>query len=139
MNSFFRGVAAALALCAAPALAQDLDDSKDNVAGPYVPTPRVIVEEMLKLADIRGEDVVGGETFVKGGETEEAFGQESGDEEEGGAGEDLGSDEPAAEKAAAACAGGAAGVLQGLERLDAKKTKRGKEAEDEDCAYGDED
>src|SRR5437899_2032922 len=59
MNSFFRGVAAALALCAAaPALAQDLDDSKDNVAGPYVPTPWVIVEQMLKLADIRGEDVV---------------------------------------------------------------------------------
>jgi len=59
MNSLFRGVAAALALCAAsPAPAQDLDDSKDNVAGPYVPTPWVIVEEMLKLADIRGEDVV---------------------------------------------------------------------------------
>lgn len=59
MISFFRGAAAALALCAAaPSLAQDLDDSKDNVAGPYVPTPWVIVEEMLKLADIRGEDVV---------------------------------------------------------------------------------
>ena len=59
MNSSFRRVAAVLALCAAvPALAQDLDDSKDNVAGPYVPTPWVIVDEMLKLADIRGEDVV---------------------------------------------------------------------------------
>ncbi len=59
MNSGFRRVAAALALCAAaPALAQNLDDSKDNVAGPYVPTPWVIVEEMLKLADIRAEDVV---------------------------------------------------------------------------------
>jgi len=59
MISFFRGVAAALALCAAvAAFAQDLDDSKDNVAGPYVPTPWVIVDEMLKLADIRGEDVV---------------------------------------------------------------------------------
>jgi SAM-dependent methyltransferase len=54
-----RCVAAVLALCAAPpALAQDLDDSKDNIAGPYVPTPWVIVQEMLKLADIRGEDVV---------------------------------------------------------------------------------
>jgi len=31
---------------------------KDNIAGPYVPTPWVIVEEMLKLAGIRGEDVV---------------------------------------------------------------------------------
>jgi SAM-dependent methyltransferase len=59
MNSSFRRVAAVLALfAAAPALAQDLDDSKDNVAGPYVPTPWVIVDEMLKLADIRGEDVV---------------------------------------------------------------------------------
>jgi len=59
MNSFFRCVAVVLALvAAAPALAQDLDDSKDNIAGPYVPTPWVIVEEMLKLADIRGEDVV---------------------------------------------------------------------------------
>ncbi len=55
----FRCVAAVLALCAAPpAFAQDLDDSKDNIAGPYVPTPWVIVQEMLKLADIRGEDVV---------------------------------------------------------------------------------
>jgi SAM-dependent methyltransferase len=59
MSLSFRCLAAALALCvAAPALAQDLDDSKDNVAGPYVPTPWVIVEEMLKLADIRGEDMV---------------------------------------------------------------------------------
>src|SRR5438552_16112128 len=59
MNSSFRRAAAALALCAAaPALAQDLDDTKDNVAGPYVPTPWVIVDEMLKLADIRGEHVV---------------------------------------------------------------------------------
>jgi len=46
-----------LALCAAAAFAQDLDDSKDNIAGPYVPTPWVIVQEMLKLADVRGEDV----------------------------------------------------------------------------------
>ena len=55
----FRCAAAVLALCAAlPALAQDLDGSKDNIAGPYVPTPWVIVQEMLKLADVRGEDVV---------------------------------------------------------------------------------
>ena len=59
MSSGFRRVAAVLALCAsAPVLAQDLDGTKDNIAGPYVPTPWVIVEEMLKLADIRGEDVV---------------------------------------------------------------------------------
>jgi SAM-dependent methyltransferase len=59
MSSGFRRVAAVLALCAsAPVLAQDLDGTKDNIAGPYVPTPWVIVEEMLKLADIRGEDMV---------------------------------------------------------------------------------
>jgi SAM-dependent methyltransferase len=47
------------ALCAAaPAFAQDFDGAKDNIAGPYVPTPWVIVQEMLKLADIRGDDVV---------------------------------------------------------------------------------
>ena len=58
MNSFLRCVAAVLALCAAaPALAQGAEE-KDNIAGPYVPTPWVIVDEMLKLAGIRGEDVV---------------------------------------------------------------------------------
>jgi SAM-dependent methyltransferase len=31
---------------------------KDNIAGPYVPTPWPIVDELLKLADIRGGDVV---------------------------------------------------------------------------------
>ncbi len=44
------------AAVAAPAAAQDL--SNDNIAGPYVPTPWVIVEAMLKLADIRPGDVV---------------------------------------------------------------------------------
>ncbi|HMH17073.1 MAG TPA: class I SAM-dependent methyltransferase [Burkholderiales bacterium] len=59
MKSFFRCVALSLAFCSAvPVLAQDLDDSKANIAGPYVPTPWVIVEQMLKLADIRGDDVV---------------------------------------------------------------------------------
>ena len=58
MNSFLRCVAAVLALCAAaPAPAQGAEE-KDNIAGPYVPTPWVIVDEMLKLAGIRGEDVV---------------------------------------------------------------------------------
>jgi SAM-dependent methyltransferase len=58
VNSFFRCVAVVLALdAAAPALAQGVEE-KDNIAGPYVPTPWVIVEEMLKLADIRAEDVV---------------------------------------------------------------------------------
>ncbi|HEY6721902.1 MAG TPA: class I SAM-dependent methyltransferase [Burkholderiales bacterium] len=57
MKSFFR-CAVVLALCsAAPALAQSAD-TKNNNAGPYVPTPWMIVEQMLKLADIRGDDVV---------------------------------------------------------------------------------
>jgi SAM-dependent methyltransferase len=53
-----RSLAAALALAAAsPAPAQE-SGAKDNIAGPYVPTPWVIVDEMLKLADIRAADVV---------------------------------------------------------------------------------
>ena len=39
------------------AIAQDAAE-KDNVAGPYVPTPWVIVDEMLKLADITAADTV---------------------------------------------------------------------------------
>jgi SAM-dependent methyltransferase len=39
------------------AAAQDAEQ-KDNVAGPYVPTPWVIVDEMLKLADITSADTV---------------------------------------------------------------------------------
>ena len=43
-------------LCAGGiAIAQDV---ADNVAGPYVPTPWVIVDEMLKLADITAADTV---------------------------------------------------------------------------------
>ena len=58
MNSFFRCIALALALgAAAPAVAQKAEPA-DNIAGPYVPTPWVIVDEMMKLADIRGDDVV---------------------------------------------------------------------------------
>src|SRR3954468_5367340 len=39
---------------ASAALAQE----KDNIAGPYVPTPWPIVDELLKLADIGPQDVV---------------------------------------------------------------------------------
>jgi SAM-dependent methyltransferase len=53
-----RSLAAMLALAAAsPALAQS-HEAKDHIAGPYVPTPWVIVDAMLKLADIRADDVV---------------------------------------------------------------------------------
>ena len=46
---------AVLAALAQPACAQE---DKDNIAGPYVPTPWVIVDEMLKLADVSAGDVV---------------------------------------------------------------------------------
>src|SRR5438445_10591320 len=58
MNSFFRCIALALVLGAAQPAAAQGGEEKDNIAGPYVPTPWVIVDEMLKLADIRGDDVV---------------------------------------------------------------------------------
>lgn len=53
-----RSLAAIVMLAAAsPALAQS-PEAKDHIAGPYVPTPWVIVDAMLKLADIRADDVV---------------------------------------------------------------------------------
>jgi SAM-dependent methyltransferase len=53
-----RSLAAMVVLAAAsPALAQS-PEAKDHIAGPYVPTPWVIVDEMLKLADVRADDVV---------------------------------------------------------------------------------
>jgi len=58
MSWFFRCIALAWVLCTAlPAEAQKAGPD-DNIAGPYVPTPWVIVDEMLKLADIRADDVV---------------------------------------------------------------------------------
>ncbi len=58
MSSFFRCIALSLALlAAAPAAAQKAGPA-DNIAGPYVPTPWVIVDAMLELADIRPGDVV---------------------------------------------------------------------------------
>ena len=58
MTSFLRCIALASVLCAAPPAAAQKPDPADNIAGPYVPTPWVIVDEMLKLADIRADDVV---------------------------------------------------------------------------------
>ncbi|HZF19638.1 MAG TPA: class I SAM-dependent methyltransferase [Burkholderiales bacterium] len=58
MSVVFRWVALAAMLGSAfPATAQDAE-KKDNIAGPYVPTPWVIVDAMLNLADIRADDVV---------------------------------------------------------------------------------
>ncbi len=47
-----------LLLSAGAAFAQEPAKGKDNIAGPYVPSPWPIVDEMLKLADIRSEDTV---------------------------------------------------------------------------------
>jgi SAM-dependent methyltransferase len=49
---------AALAVAVASSATAQSAREKDHIAGPYVPTPWVIVDEMLKLADIRAEDVV---------------------------------------------------------------------------------
>jgi hypothetical protein len=46
-------VAALLCLLAAAAAAQE-----ERTGGPYVPTPQAVVDEMLKLADVRKEDFV---------------------------------------------------------------------------------
>ena len=62
----------------------------------------VLGEGVALEEDVGGDDVVGGEAAVQGGEMDEALGEESGDEQKGGAGEDLGSDEAAAQQAAAA-------------------------------------
>jgi SAM-dependent methyltransferase len=58
MTSSLRGIALTWVLCIAPPAAAEKADPADNIAGPYVPTPWVIVDEMLKLADIRADDVV---------------------------------------------------------------------------------
>ena len=47
----------AVILAAGPAAAQNKDEY-ENIAGPYVPTPWVIVDDMLKLADVRADDVL---------------------------------------------------------------------------------
>ena len=53
-----RLLAAVLALAAASSAMAQSAREKDHIAGPYVPTPWVIVDEMLKLADIRADDIV---------------------------------------------------------------------------------
>src|SRR5262252_2791979 len=56
--SSVRIIAFAFALCSAVPAAAQSPEQKDNIAGPYVPTPWVIVDRMLSLADIRADDVV---------------------------------------------------------------------------------
>jgi hypothetical protein len=79
----------------------------------------VFGEGLALQVDVSGDDVVGGESAIEGGEIGEAFCEESGDEQKRGAGEDLGPDEGAAEKIAAAGASGTAAALEGLCGLDA--------------------
>jgi len=56
--TLFRIIAFAGALFVAQAAAAQGPENKDNIAGPYVPTPWAIVDRMLALADIRADDVV---------------------------------------------------------------------------------
>jgi SAM-dependent methyltransferase len=58
MSLFFRCIALAWALSAAVPAGALKTPTTDNIAGPYVPTPWVIVDEMMKLAEIRSDDVV---------------------------------------------------------------------------------
>jgi SAM-dependent methyltransferase len=58
MSLLFRRIALAWVLCTAPPAGAQKPGPEDNIAGPYVPTPWVIVDDMLKLADIRADDVV---------------------------------------------------------------------------------
>ena len=60
-------------------------------------TDFVVFEFVALEKDVGGDDVVGGEALVEGGKMDEALGEESGDEQERGAGKDLGSNKPAAE------------------------------------------
>lgn len=53
-----RSLAAMLVLTVTSSAVAQSPEAKDHIAGPYVPTPWVIVDEMLKLADIRPDDVV---------------------------------------------------------------------------------
>jgi hypothetical protein len=55
----------------------------------------VFGEGLPLQVDVSGDDVVGGESAIEGGEIGEAFCEESGDEQKRGAGEDLGPDEGA--------------------------------------------
>ena len=57
MKRLFRSLAG-LVLLLVLSLATAAQHDKDNIAGPYVPTPWPIVDELLKLADIGPKDLV---------------------------------------------------------------------------------
>lgn len=50
--------AAAMVLCAASACAQDNNSEPDRSGGPYVPTPQVVVDEMLRMGRVGSDDFV---------------------------------------------------------------------------------
>ena len=58
MSIAIRCTALVWALVSALPVAAQSPEQKDNIAGPYVPTPWVIVDAMLGLAEIRADDVV---------------------------------------------------------------------------------
>lgn len=50
--------AMAVVLCAGAATAQDKQKEPDRSGGPYVPTPQVVVDEMLRMAAVKDNDFV---------------------------------------------------------------------------------
>jgi hypothetical protein len=70
--------------------AQLFEDSVVEVGAVFVFAPGVALKK-----DVGGCDVVGGEAFIEGGEMNQAFCEESGDEQKSGAGEDLRCNQPA--------------------------------------------
>ncbi|HJQ64131.1 MAG TPA: methyltransferase domain-containing protein [Burkholderiales bacterium] len=50
--------AIAVVLCAAPACGQDRTKEPDRTGGPYVPTPQIVVDEMLRMAKVGAGDFV---------------------------------------------------------------------------------
>jgi len=50
--------ALAVVVCAAPACAQEKSKEPDRTGGPYVPTPQVVVDQMLRMARVNAADFV---------------------------------------------------------------------------------
>lgn len=50
--------AVAIVLCVAPACGQETSKEPDRTGGPYVPTPQVVVDEMLRMARVGSGDFV---------------------------------------------------------------------------------
>jgi hypothetical protein len=51
-------IACAAALCAASAIAAAQEKEPERTGGPYVPTPQIVVESMLRMANVGAKDFV---------------------------------------------------------------------------------